>query len=205
MIDLPTGRMKSREGTVVDADDFIDEMVNTAKVIAKDLGKLEGMSEKEADELYEIVGLGALKYFMLKVDPKKRMLFKPEESVDFNGNTGPFIQYTYARIQSLRRKYAKKVVLSKNVDLTEKEKGIIKQIINFPSLIQEAALNHSPALLANYIYNLVKDFNSYYQHTSILSAKKTEIVNFRLGLSLKVGEIIKTSMRLLGVNVPNRM
>ena len=205
MVDLPTGKMKSREGTVVDADDFIQEMVDTAKNTAKDLGKLEGISEKEANELYEIIGLGALKYFILKVDPKKRMLFNPQESIDFNGNTGPFIQYTYARIQSLRRKHNKEVVMPELVEITDREKEIIKQIITFPNLIQEAAVNYSPALVANYIYDLVKNFNNYYQSTSILTAESDNLINFRLGLSLKVGELIKTSMRLLGARVPNRM
>ena len=205
MVDLPTGKMKSREGTVVDADDFIQEMVDTAKNTAKDLGKLEGISEKEANELYEIIGLGALKYFILKVDPKKRMLFNPQESIDFNGNTGPFIQYTYARIQSLRRKHNKEVVMPELVEITDREKEIIKQIIAFPNLIQEAAVNYSPALVANYIYDLVKNFNNYYQSTSILTAESDNLINFRLGLSLKVGELIKTSMRLLGARVPNRM
>ena len=205
MVDLPTGRMKSREGTVVDADDFIQEMVDTAKGIAKELGKLEGFSEKEANDLYEIVGLGALKYFMLKVDPKKRMLFNPEESVDFNGNTGPFIQYTYARIQSLKRKYSAQVIMPKSIDITDKEQEIIKHLTAFPALIQEAAIHYSPALLANYTYDLVKDFNNYYQSTAILTAESDELINFRLGLSLKVGEVIKTAMNLLGAKVPNRM
>ena len=205
MVDLPTGRMKSREGTVVDADDFIQEMVDTAKGIAKELGKLEGFSEKEANDLYEIVGLGALKYFMLKVDPKKRMLFNPEESVDFNGNTGPFIQYTYARIQSLKRKYSAQVIMPKSIDITDKEQEIIKDLTAFPALIQEAAIHYSPALLANYTYDLVKDFNNYYQSTAILTAESDELINFRLGLSLKVGEVIKTAMNLLGAKVPNRM
>ena len=205
MVDLPTGRMKSREGTVVDADDFIQEMVDTAKNIARDLGKLEKLSVKEEDELYETVGLGALKYFILKVDPKKRILFNPKESVDFNGNTGPFIQYTYARIQSLGRKNNKNVIMPKLVDITDKEKEIIKQLSAFPYLIQEAANSYSPALVANYTYDLVKIFNNYYQNTTILSAASRDLVNFRLGLSFKVGEVIKTAMRLLGVGVPDRM
>ena len=205
MVDLPTGRMKSREGTVVDADDFIQEMVDTAKGIAKELGKLEGFSEKEANDLYEIVGLGALKYFILKVYPKKRMLFNPEESVDFNGNTGPFIQYTYARIQSLKRKYSAQVIIPKSIEITDKEQEIIKHLTAFPALIQEAAIHYSPALLANYTYDLVKDFNNDYQSTAILTAESDELINFRLGLSLKVGEVIKTAMNLLGVKVPNRM
>jgi len=205
MVDLPSGKMKSREGTVVDADDFIQEMVDTAKSIAKELGKLDGLSEKEADDLYEMVGLGALKYFMLKVDPKKRILFNPKESIDFNGNTGPFIQYTYARIQSLKRRYNSNIIMPTSVSITDKEQDIIKQLIEFSFIIKEAADNYSPAILAAYIYNLVKSFNNYYQSTPIVTAKTDEIVNFRLGLSLKVGEVIKTSMSLLGARVPERM
>ena len=205
MVDLPSGRMKSREGTVVDADDFMQEMVDTAKSIAKELGKLDGMTDEEANELYEIVGMGALKYFMLKVDPKKRMLFNPEESVDFNGNTGPFIQYTYARIQSLQRKYTAEVLIPKSIEITNNEQEIIKQLMEFPSTIQEAAANYSPALMANYVYDLVKEYNTYYQNTAILTAESKELINFRLGLSVKVGEVIKTSMSLLGVNAPDRM
>jgi arginyl-tRNA synthetase len=205
MVDLPTGRMKSREGTVVDADDFIQEMVDTAKGIAKMLGKLEGLSDEKANELYEIIGLGALKYFMLKVDPKKSMLFNPEESVDFNGNTGPFIQYAYARIQSLKRKYAKEVIMPELIDITDKEKSIIKQLIAFPDLIQESAINYSPALIANYAYDLVKSFNNYYQSTAIITLENDESTNFRMALSLKTGEVLKTAMRLLGAGVPDRM
>ncbi len=205
MVDLPSGKMKSREGTVVDADELMDGMVSTAKGIAKDLGKLDGMTDQEANELYEIVGMGALKYFMLKVDPKKRMLFNPEESVDFNGNTGPFIQYTYARIQSLKRKYTAEVLIPKSIEITNNEQEIIKQLMEFPSIIQEAAANYSPALMANYVYDLVKEYNTYYQNTAILTAESEELINFRLGLSVKVGEVIKTSMSLLAVNVPDRM
>jgi arginyl-tRNA synthetase len=205
MVDLPSGRMKSREGTVVDADDFMQEMVDTAKSIANELGKLEGITKKEADELYEVVGLGALKYFLLKVDPKKRMLFNPKESIDFNGNTGPFIQYTYARIQSLKRKRNAEVVIPSSAQITLKEQEIIKQLIDFPNVIQESADSYSPAIIANYTYDLVKDFNNYYQSTSILTAESEELINFRLGLSIKVGEVIKTAMCLLGVAVPDRM
>lgn len=205
MVDLPTGRMKSREGTVIDADDFMQEMVDTARGIADDLGKLDGLTEQEAAELYEVVGLGALKYFMLKVDPKKRMLFNPEDSVDFNGNTGPFIQYTYARIQSLQRRYNNKISIPESVDITDKEKEIIKQLTIFPSVIQEAGINYSPALLANYIYDLVKEFNNYYQSTTILMAETSELINFRLALSLKVGDVVKKAMELLGIEVPLRM
>ncbi len=205
MVDLPSGKMKSREGTVVDADELMEEMVSTAKNIAKELGKLEGMSDQEANELYEIVGMGALKYFMLKVDPKKRMMFNPDESVDFNGNTGPFIQYTYARIQSLKRKFNAEVEMPSSVEITDKEQEIIKQLTAFPSIIIEGAENYSPAVIANYTYDLVKDFNTYYQSISILTAESNELINFRLGLSLKVGEVIETAMRLLGVGVPDRM
>lgn len=205
MVDLPSGRMKSREGTVVDADDFIQEMVDTAKSIANELGKLDGLSEQEANELYEMVGLGALKYFLLKVDPKKRMLFDPKESIDFNGNTGPFIQYTYARIQSLKRKYNTSVSIQNLVEITDNEQEIIKQLIEFPSIIQESAANYNPALVANYTYDLVKAFNAYYQNTPILNATSDELINFRLGLSDKVGNVIKTAMRLLGSGVPDKM
>jgi arginyl-tRNA synthetase len=205
MVDLPSGRMKSREGTVVDADDFMQEMVDTAKNIAKELGKLEGMSDEEANALYEIVGMGALKYFLLKVDPRKRMLFDPKESIDFNGNTGPFIQYTYARIQSLKRKHTAEVKMPTAVAITAKEQEIIKALTEFPEVIQEAAANYSPALVANYVYDLVKEFNNYYQNTAILTAESEELINFRLGLSTKVGEVIQTAMRLLGAGVPDRM
>ena len=160
---------------------------------------------QEANELYEIVGMGALKYFMLKVDPRKRMLFDPKESIDFNGNTGPFIQYTYARIQSLKRKHNAEVVMPSAVNITAKEQEIIKLLTEFPAVIQEAAANYSPALVANYVYDLVKEYNTYYQNTAILTAESEELINFRLGLSVKVGEVIKTSMSLLGVNVPDRM
>ena len=205
MVDLPSGKMKSREGTVVDADELMDGMVSTAKGIAKDLGKLDGMTDQEANELYEIVGMGALKYFMLKVDPRKRMLFDPKESIDFNGNTGPFIQYTYARIQSLKRKHNAEVVMPSAVNITAKEQEIIKLLTEFPAVIQEAAANYSPALVANYVYDLVKEYNTYYQNMAILTAESEELINFRLGLSVKVGEVIKTSMSLLGVNAPDRM
>jgi len=205
MVDLPSGKMKSREGTVVDADNLMEEMVSTAKSIAKELGKLEGMKDKEADTLYETVGMGALKYFMLKVDPRKRMLFDPKESIDFNGNTGPFIQYTYARIQSLKRKHTTKIVIPGAVAITTKEQEIIKLLTEFPNMIQEAAANYSPALVANYVYDLVKEYNTYYQNTAVLTAESDELINFRLGLSVKVGEVIQTAMRLLGASVPDRM
>ena len=155
--------------------------------------------------MYEIIGLGALKYFLLKVDPKKRMLFDPKESIDFNGNTGPFVQYAYARIQSLKRKHKAKVTIPKSVDITDKEQEIIKLLMEFPSTIQEAAVNYSPALVANYVYDLVKEYNTYYQSTSILTAESNDLINFRLALSVKVGKVIKMAMRLLGAGVPDRM
>ena len=206
MVDLPSGRMKSREGTVVDADDFVQEMVDTAKEIADELGKLDLMDENEANNLYEVVGLGALKYFLLKVDPKKRMLFNPKESIDFNGNTAPFIQYTYARIQSLKRKSEiVELNLPDNIALNNNEHNIIKQILNFPLIIKESANEYNPSLIAQYTYSLVKEFNAYYQSTPIINADSEDLVNFRLGLSLKVGEIIKNAMKLLGVDVPDKM
>ena len=205
MVDLPTGKMKSREGTVVDADDLMQEMVDTSKSIAKDLGKLEGMSEKQADELYEIVGLGALKYFMLKVDPKKRMMFDPKESIDFNGNTGPFIQYTFARIQSLITKYNSEISDIKLVDINKEEQTLIKHILDFPSVIQEASTNYSPAVIANYTYELVKEYNSFYQNTPVLNAENEDVKTFRVALSETVSSVVKNAMKLLGVEVPNQM
>tara|TARA_Y100001934_G_C12206233_1_gene703713 strand:+ start:3 stop:1073 length:1071 start_codon:yes stop_codon:yes gene_type:complete len=205
MVDLPSGRMKSREGTVVDADDLMEEMVNTSTNIANDLGKLEDLSKSDANILYETVGLGALKYFILKVDPKKRMLFNPDESVDFNGNTGPFIQYTYARIKSLQRNYKNEVLIPENINILFSEKEIIKKISVFPEVINESANSFTPAIIANYVYELSKLYNNYYQSISILNAKDLDLINFRLCLSLKVGETIKNSMNLLGVDVPNRM
>ena len=205
MVDLPSGKMKSREGTVVDADDLMQEMVDTAQSIAQELGKLDGMSGEEADALYEQIGLGALKYFMLKVDPKKRMMFDPEESIDFNGNKGPFIQYTHARIQSMLRKYGKQAVCASDVEILDKEQEIIKLLLEFPTTIQEAADQYSPALIANYTYDLVKEYNGYYQNTPILVGDNKEQIAFRVALSDKVAQVIKTGMGLLGVAVPNRM
>ena len=205
MVELPSGKMKSREGTVVDADDLMAEMTATAQKISEELGKLDGYSEAEKASLYETIGLGALKYYMLKVDPKKQMLFNPEESVDFAGNTGPFIQYTYARIQSILRKadfdYSKAV----NVELHEKEKELIKQIQLYPDVIQNAAANYSPALIANYTYDLVKEFNSFYQNVPILGESDTEKKIFRVQLSKTVGNTIKSAFKLLGIQVPERM
>ncbi len=206
MVDLPSGKMKSREGTVVDADDLMIEMTDTARTISQDLGKLDGYSDDEKEELYKTIGLGALKYYILKVDPKRRILFNPEESVDFAGNTGPFIQYTYARIQSILRKatfdYSKEIT---GLELHDKERSVIKQLQLFPEVIQNAAKNHSPALIANYTYDLVKEYNSFYQTVPILGCDNEQEKIFRTQLSLKVSEIIKAAFKLLGINVPERM
>ena len=208
MVDLPSGKMKSREGTVVDADDLMLEMTDTARTISQELGKLEGYSNNEKESLYKTIGLGALKYYILKVDPKKRILFDPEESVDFAGNTGPFIQYTYARIQSILRKATfnySETLNATDITLHEKEKSLIKQIQLFPEVIQNAAINHSPALIANYTYDLVKEYNSFYQTVPILGCDSTNEKIFRTQLSLKVSEIIKNAFKLLGIKVPERM
>ncbi|MBC2846651.1 arginine--tRNA ligase [Winogradskyella flava] len=216
MVDLPSGKMKSREGTVVDADDLIQEMADTAEDISKELGKLDDYSEDEKKVLYKTIGLGALKYYILKVDPKKRILFDPKESIDFQGNTGPFIQYTYARIQSILRKsnlnddvlLSTATALSINFDevsLHEKEKQLIKQLEQFPEVIQNAAEQHSPALVANYTYDLVKDFNSFYQNVSILGADSEHEKVFRVALSKSVGQTIKNAFSVLGIDVPERM
>jgi arginyl-tRNA synthetase len=206
MVDLPSGKMKSREGTVVDADDLMQDMTDTAKQISEDLGKLDGYSEEEKAALYKTIGLGALKYYILKVDPKKRILFNPEESVDFAGNTGPFIQYTYARIQSILRKADFDFSAATSMaELHEKEKELIKQIELFPEVIQNAAQNHSPALIANYTYDLVKEYNSFYQSVHILGETDLTKKTFRVQLSQKVGEVIKSAFTLLGIEVPERM
>lgn len=206
MVDLPSGKMKSREGTVVDADDLMKDMSDTAQQISEELGKLDGYSDEEKAKLYKTIGMGALKYYILKVDPKKRILFNPEESVDFAGNTGPFIQYTYARIQSIIRKadFDFSNVTSIN-SIHEKEKELLKQLQLFPELIQNAAQNHSPALLANYTYDLVKEYNSFYQAVPILGEADLEIKKFRVQLSKKVADTIAASFRLLGIDVPERM
>lgn len=207
MVDLPSGKMKSREGTVVDADDLIVEMAATAKAISQELGKLDGYSEREKAETYTTIGLGALKYFILKVDPKKRILFDPQASVDFQGNTGPFIQYTYARIQAILRK-SPKVTNGDTLEvytLHDKEKSLLKQLQLFPEVIQQAAANYSPALVANYAYDLVKEFNSFYQNVSILGADQTSKVTFRVQLSQAVATTIKNAFILLGIQVPERM
>ena len=205
MVDLPSGKMKSREGTVVDADDLMDEMTNTAREISEELGKLEGYSNEEKEELYKIIGLGALKYFILKVDPKKRILFDPQASVDFQGNTGPFIQYTYARIQSILRKADFDYSNPVTVEFHAKEKELLKQLELYPEIIQQAASNYSPAVIANYTYDLVKEFNSFYQNVSILGEENQDKKVFRVQLSKKVADTIKSAFSLLGIQVPERM
>ena len=206
MVDLPSGKMKSREGTVVDADDLMAEMTDTAKNISEELGKLEGYSDEEKARLYKIIGMGALKYYILKVDPKKRILFNPEESVDFAGNTGPFIQYTYARIQSILRKADFELKFDSNkIALHPKEKELLKQLEIFPETIQVAAETHSPALIANYTYELVKEYNSFYQAVSILGEENQNTKVFRVILSKKVADTIASAFRLLGIDVPERM
>ena len=209
MVDLPGGKMKSREGTVVDADDLMAQMTLTAKTISEELGKLEGYSKEEKEELYRIIGLGALKYYILKVDPKKRILFNPEESVDFQGNTGPFIQYTYARIQSILRKsgfeYTQELSINQGYRLHEKEKELIKQLQLYPETVQLAAVNHSPAIIANYTYDLVKEFNAFYQNVTILGTEEIEEKKFRVQLSDSVGKVIKSAFQLLGIQVPEKM
>jgi len=211
MVDLPSGKMKSREGTVVDADDLIAQMTDTARTISEELGKIDDFSKEEKEALYRMIGLGALKYYILKVDPKKRILFNPEESVDFQGNTGPFIQYTYARIQSILRKAGEvSLEASGALDLTSvemhpKEKELIKIIQQFPETIQLAAENYSPALIANYTYDLVKEFNSFYQNVPILATDNETEKTFRVKLSKAVGEVIKSAFALLGIDVPERM
>lgn len=210
MVDLPSGKMKSREGTVVDADDLISQMTTTAREISEELGKIDDFSEEEKNELYKIIGLGALKYYILKVDPKKRILFNPEESVDFQGNTGPFIQYTYARIQSILRKATDAGLMSSEghidqIELHSKEKELLKIIQQYPETIQLAAENLSPALIANYTYDLVKEFNSFYQNVPILATDNEAEKSFRVKLSGAVASIIKNAFALLGIEVPERM
>jgi arginyl-tRNA synthetase len=221
MVELPEGKMKSREGTVVDADDLIAEMIQTAKATSDELGKLDGCSPEEANEISRIVGLGALKYFILKVDPRKNMVFNPKESIDFNGNTGPFVQYTYARIQSLLRKanitsqplegeVGRQTLqlpksLSGDLAVNEKEEMLIQMLSEFPATVQEAAGSFSPALIANYVYDLVKEYNQFYHDYSILREENESIKQFRLILSANVGKTIKTGFGLLGFEVPERM
>ena len=206
MVDLPSGKMKSREGTVVDADDLMEQMVSTAKSISEDLGKLDDFTEDELTDVYEMIGLGALKYFILKVDPKKRMMFNPEESIDFNGHTGPFIQYTHARIRSLQRRAQEvKTTVEPSSKLHAKEKDLIKVILLYPQVIQDAAQQCSPAIIANYTYELVKAYNQFYQQVPVFAADQELDKNFRIGLSGFVGEVISSSMSLLGIRVPERM
>lgn len=206
MVDLPSGKMKSREGTVVDADDLIQEMTDTAREISQELGKLEGYSEDEKEKLYKIIGMGALKYYILKVDPKKRILFDPKESIDFNGNTGPFIQYTYARILSILRKatfdYNKEL---SGLKLHEKEREIIQFIEIFPEAVFNAAMGLSPAIIANYTYDLVKAYNSFYQSVPILGSDDQSEKVLRIQISEQTGKVLKTALSLLGIEVPERM
>ena len=209
MVELPSGKMKSREGTVVDADDLVEEMINVARKMSAELGKLDTLSPEEAEKTFKIIALGALKYFILKVDPKKNMMFNPEESIDFNGNTGPFIQYTYARIRSVLRKAEEQGIRIthelKIEQLSVKEKDIVKRIALFPSVVKEAGDNFSPAVIANYSFELVKEYNQFYHDHSILSEPNPETKNFRLVLSSTVADVIKLAMSLLGIEVPERM
>lgn len=210
MVELPDGRMKSREGTVVDADYLMNEMIQTAEAMSKELGKLAGFSEEERNKIIQTIGMGALKYFILKVDPKKSMTFNPKESIDFNGNTGPFIQYSYTRIQSIFKKAEDKGVnvpdkIAQKPNLTPKELQLIKFIHQYPEVLAEAAENFSPAVIANYVYDLAKEYNQFYHDHPILSEEKTNVSQFRLLLSKQVGEIINSGMKLLGINVPERM
>ncbi len=209
MVELPSGKMKSREGTVVDADDLVENMVNVARDVANELGKLDSLSESDAEDTYRMIALGALKYFILKVDPKKNMLFNPEESIDFNGNTGPFIQYTYARIQSVLRKAAdKNIMVNSDINVDEisgKEKDLLKRVSLFPSVVAEAADNYSPAVIANYCYELVKEYNQFYHDHYIINESNEEVRNFRLVLSSTVASVIKKGMNLLGIEMPERM
>ena len=205
MVELPNGKMKSREGTVVDADDLMEEMVQVAEELSQELGKLDGYTQQQKEQLYRVIGLGALKYYILKVDPKKKIAFNPQESIDFQGNTGPFIQYTYARIQSILRKAGELPMLPTSGDLHPKERELIKQLSLFVSVVQQAADTYSPALIANYVYELVKEFNSFYQNVSILGEEDPVKRSLRIHLSRKVGEVIATGFDLLGIEVPERM
>ncbi|MCD8267877.1 MAG: arginine--tRNA ligase [Parabacteroides sp.] len=210
MVELPEGKMKSREGTVVDADDLMEEMISTAHEISQELGKLDEMTPQEASDISRIVGLGSLKYFILKVDPRKNMTFNPKESNDFNGNTGPFIQYTYARIRSVLRKAAEQGIvlpeqLPANTPISEKEEGLIQMIADYATTVKEAGKEYSPAFIANYIYDLVKEYNQFYHDFSILREENPEVKQFRLVLSANVAKIVKSGMSLLGIEVPERM
>jgi len=209
MVELPHGKMKSREGTVVDADDLMQEMFDTAKTTTEELGKIEDFGEEQANELFRKISLGALKYFILKVDPKKQMMFNPAESIDFNGNTGPFIQYTHARIKSVLRKASdidfENQTLSTDLVLLDKEKALLKSLGNYPAIIEQAANNYSPSMIANYIYELVKEYNKFYQDISILKEEDVAKKVFRLKLSKEVANIISSGMHILGIEVPDRM
>ena len=205
MVELPNGKMKSREGTVVDADDLMEEMVQVAEELSQELGKLDGYDQQQKQQLYRVIGLGALKYYILKVDPKKKIAFNPQESIDFQGNTGPFIQYTYARIQSILRRAGELPALPTTGELHAKERELIKQLSLFASVVQQAADTYSPALIANYVYELVKEFNSFYQNVSILGEEDPIKRALRIHLSRKVGEVIATGFDLLGIEVPERM
>lgn len=209
MVELPEGKMKSREGTVVDADDLVDEMVGTATEISKELGKLDGLTEEEISSICEMIGLGGLKYFILKVDPRKNMTFNPKESIDFNGNTGSFIQYTHARICSVLRKAAEQGIslaeLNKDIELKEKEVSLIQALAAFPAVVAQAGKEYSPSLIANYTYDLVKEYNQFYHDFSILKEENADLKNMRLVLSANVAKVIKTAMSLLGIKVPEKM
>lgn len=207
MVELPEGKMKSREGTVVDADDLMDEMIETARQTSAELGKLDNCSAEEANEIARIIGLGALKYFILKVDPRKNMTFNPKESIDFNGNTGPFIQYTYARIQSLLRKTAEAGMKAEIADVepNDKEIALIQRLADFPNVVAEAGRSYSPAQIANYVYDLVKEYNQFYHDYSIMKEENETVRSFRIKLSEEVGKVIRRATGLLGIEVPNRM
>ena len=210
MVELPEGKMKSREGTVVDADDLMEEMISTAREISQELGKLDGLTTQEAEKIASMVGLGSLKYFILKVDPRKNMTFNPKESIDFNGNTGPFIQYTHARIKSVLRKadeqgISHKSLTGKNIPLSEKENYLVQTLTEFPAVVKQAGDEFSPALIANYIYELVKEYNQFYHDFSILREENEHLKVFRLVLSETIANVIKTGMGLLGIEVPERM
>ena len=210
MVELPEGKMKSREGTVVDADDLMEEMIATAKETSQELGKLDGLTKEEADDIARIVGLGALKYFILKVDARKNMTFNPKESIDFNGNTGPFIQYTYARIQSVLRKAAESGIvipdqLPAGIELSEKEEGLIQMVADFAAIVKQAGDDYSPSIIANYTYDLVKEYNQFYHDYSILREENEAVKVFRIALSANVAKVVRLGMGLLGIEVPSRM
>ena len=210
MVELPEGKMKSREGTVVDADDLMEEMIATAKETSQELGKLDGLTQEEADDIARIVGLGALKYFILKVDARKNMTFNPKESMDFNGNTGPFIQYTYARIQSVLRKAAESGIvvpgqIPAGIELSEKEEGLIQMVADFAAVVKQAGEDYSPSIIANYTYDLVKEYNQFYHDFSILREENEAVKVFRIALSANVAKVVRLGMSLLGIEVPSRM